>query len=175
MKRIFIHSSMIAVLLFLGASIGSAQVTGTIERVWVEYGVKIKGEPGIRVFTKFSLKNALNAECTILATIRRADGGLFAFDQKSEPGSGFRGTTTVGASYNTYATKDGKAILMSKPFRSPYDRADYPGTTLFFPDWALQIRGDNPNKMKLFITISSGGKEIVKSGIIEFSRPVGSF
>lgn len=175
MKRIFIHSSMVAVLLLLGALIGSAQVTGTIEKVWVEYGVRIKGEPGIRIHTKFSLRNALNADCTIVANIQRADGGSFAFDQKSDPGAGFRGTTTVGASYNTYATKDGKAILMSKPFKSPYERADYPGTTLFFPDWALQLRGDNTNKMKLFVTISSGGKEFVRSAILEFSRPVGRF
>lgn len=173
MKQIFIHSSVIAVLLFLGASIGSAQVTGTIDKVWVEYGVRAKGESGIRIHTKFSLKNALNAECTILATIRRADGESMAFTPITDLGQGR--IDKAKPTYNTYATKDGKTILMLKPFTSPYDKADYPGTTLFFPDWALQMRGDNQNKMKLFVTISSGGKEFVRSAIIEFSRPVGKF
>lgn len=172
MKRIFIHGSMVAVLL-LGASIGSAQVTGTIEKVWVEFGVKVKDQVGLRIHTKFSLTNALKADCAILANIQRADGGSFAFDQKSDPGPGFRGTTTVGASYNTYASKDGKAILMMKPFTSPYDRASYADTTIFFPYWAVQLRGDNANKMKVFVTISNGGKEFVRSGIIEFSLPIG--
>ncbi len=152
---------------------GSAQVSGTIEKVWVEYGVKEKGQAGIRIHTKFALTNALKADCAIVANIQRADGGSFAFDRKSDPGPGFRGTTTIGASYNTYATKDAKAILMMKPFTSPYDRASYADTTIFFPYWAVQLRGDNANKMKVFVTISNGGREFVRSATIEFSFPVG--
>ncbi len=173
MKRIFINSSVIVGLLFLGASIGSAQVAGTIEKVWVESGVKVKDQTGIRIHTKFALTNALNAECAILANIHRADGGSFAFEAKSAPGAGYIGTTAPGAKYNTYATKDGKAILMMKPFTSPYDRANYADTTIFFPYWALQLRGDDANKMKVFVTISNGGKEFVRSAVIEFSLPVG--
>jgi len=169
----FVRTALLTGIILSITSISSAQIVGTIEKVWVEYGVKVKGVPGIRIHTKFSLKNALNADCAILANIQRADGGSFAFDRKSDPGPGFRGTTTIGTSYNTYATKDGKAVLMSKPFTSPYDRADYADTTLFFPDWAFQLRGDNTNKMKLLVIISSGGKEFVRSAIIEFSRPMG--
>lgn len=172
MKRILINSSMIAVLLFLGASIGSAQVTGTIEKVWVEFGVKVKDQVGLRVHTKFSLANALNADCTILANIQRTDEGSFAFDRKSDPGPGYKGTTTFGASYNTYATKDGKAVLMLKPFTSPYVRSNYADTVIFFPYWALQLRGGNANKMKVFVTISNGGKEVVRSAIIEFGLAI---
>ncbi len=173
MKRTFIPSSVIAVFLFLGATIGSAQIAGTIDKVWVESGVKVKGETGLRIHAKFSLTNALNAECAILATVQRADGGSFAFDRQSDPGAGFRGTTKAGASYNTYATKDGKSILMLKPFTSPYERSSYADTTIFFPYWALLLRGGNPNKMKVFVTISNGGKEFVRSAVVEFSLPAG--
>ena len=168
-----IRTILFAGLVLLITSSASAQISGTIEKVWVEYGVKEKGQVGIRIHTKFALTNALKADFAVVANIQRADGGSFAFDRKSDPGPGFRGTMTIGASYNTYATKDGKAILMTKPFTSPYDRASYADTTIFFPYWAVQLRGDNANKMKVFVTISNGGKEFVRSAIIEFSLPMG--
>jgi hypothetical protein len=66
---------------------------------------------------------------------------------------------------NTYATKDGKAVLISKPFTPPFGSADYPDTRLFFPYWALKLKDENPNKMKLFVVLSSEGKEFVRSAI----------
>ena len=129
---------------------------GAIEKIWVEYGVKVKDETGIRIHTKFSVKNSLNVECVIQANVQRADGHSFL--SKS----------------NTYATKDGKAVLISKPFTPPYDPADYPDTRLFFPYWALNLEAENPNKMKLFVTLSSGGKEFARSATVDLGLAIGN-
>ncbi|MEP6787351.1 MAG: hypothetical protein ABJB40_02890 [Acidobacteriota bacterium] len=128
-------------------STASAQSQGAIEKVWVEYGVKVNGETGIRIHTKFSVKNALNTQCVIQANVQRADGHTFL------------------SSRNTYATKDGKAVLISKPFTPPFDPADYPDTRLFFPYWALNLEAENPNKMKLTVTLLSQGKEFARATI----------
>jgi hypothetical protein len=132
-----------------------AAVEGAIEKVWVEYGIKVKGETGIRIHTKFSVKNALNVQCVIQASVQRSDGHSFL------------------SSPNTYATKDGKAVLISKPFIPPFDPTVYPDTRLFIPYWALKLVEENPNKMKLFVTLSSGGKEFVRSSVVDLGVALG--
>lgn len=126
-----------------------AAVEGAIEKVWVQYGIKVKGETGIRIHTKFSVKNALNVQCVIQASVQRSDGHSFL------------------SSPNTYATKDGKAVLISKPFTPPFDPTAYSDTRLFIPYWALKLVEANPNKMKLLVTLSSGGKELVRSSVVD--------
>ncbi len=134
----------------------SAQATeGVIDKVWVEYGVKVKGETGIRIHTKFSVKNALNVKCAIQASVERSDGHSFL------------------SSRNTYATKDGKAVIISKPFTPPFDPANYPDTKLFFPYWALNLEAENPNKMKVFITLTCRGKEFARSATLDFGLALG--
>jgi len=130
-------------------------VEGAIEKVWIEYGVKVKGETGIRIHTRFSVKNALGVECVIQANVQRSDGHSFL------------------SSRNTYATKNGQAVLISKPFTPPYDPADYADTKLFFPYWALNLEAENPNKMKLFVTLSSGGKEFARSALVDLGLSLG--
>jgi hypothetical protein len=137
------------------ASSAFAAVEGAIEKVWVEYGINVKGETGIRIHTKFSVKNALNVQCVIQASVQRSDGHSFS------------------SSSNTYATKDGKAVLISKPFTPPFDPAVYPDTRLFIPYWALRLEEANPNKMKLFVTLSSGGKEFVRSSVVDLGLALG--
>jgi len=51
-----------------------APIEGAIDKVWIEYGVKVKDEIGIRIHTKFTVKNALNLECVIQANVERSDG-----------------------------------------------------------------------------------------------------
>lgn len=139
----------------LNAARAFTPVEGAIEKVWIEYGVKVKGETGIRIHTKFSVKNVLGVECVIQANVQRSDGHSFL------------------SSRNTYATKNGQAVLISKPFTPPYDPAEYPDTKLFFPYWALNLEGENPNKMKLFVTLSSGGKEFARSALVDFGLAIG--
>ncbi len=137
------------------AALGAFAQTGVLEKVWVEYGVKVNGETGIRIHTKFSIKNALNTECVIQANVQRSDGRSFR------------------SSFNTYATKDGQAVLISKPFTPPFDPADYADTKLFFPYWALNLQAENANKMKLFVTLSRNGKEFARSAVIDIGLSLG--
>ena len=150
-----IQGFLLSGFILLIPSMAPAQSQGAIEKVWIEYGVKVKDETGISIHTKFSVKGSLNVACAILARVERIDGHSF-----SSPG-------------NTYATKDGKAVLISKPFTPPYDPTEYPDTKLFFPYWALNLEAENPNKMKLFVTLSSGGKEFARTALIDLGLAVG--
>ena len=137
------------------ASLRFTPIEGVIDKVWVEYGVKVKRETGIRIHTRFSVKNALNVECVIQASVERSDGH------------------SLSSRTNTYATKDGKKVLISKPFTPPFEPADYPDTRLFFPYWALVLEAENPNKMKLVVTLSSGGKEFARSATVDLRVGIG--
>lgn len=122
-----------------------SQIEGTIEKVWIEYGVKVKGETGIRIHTKFSVKNALNVGCSIQATVEREDGNSML-------------SKSVGSLY-----KDGKKVLVLTTFTPPYDPAAYQDKKLFIPYWALRLQGDNPNKMRLTVVLVGEAKQFARS------------
>lgn len=131
-------------------------IEGSVERVWIELGVKSsKGEPGIRIHTKFSVRNALNIGCVVKATVARADG------------------RSVWSKSNTYASADGK-VVVSKEFTPPYDPADYPDTRFFIPYWAFDLRAQNANKMKVTLALLTGGRAFANSAVSEYSIPVGA-
>lgn len=128
-------------------------VEGTIEKIWIEYGVRANGEFGLKVHTKFSVKKAAKIECVILAIILRADGHPL-----QDGGS-------------AYSTSDGR-VAVHKAFTPPFDPADYPDTKFFIPYWALSLKESNPNGMKVTVTLLSQGKEFARS-TIDFGVPVG--
>src|SRR5947208_11150191 len=104
--QIFTRATAISFVLSV-AVLGAFAQTGVIDKVWVEYGAKVKGETGIRIHTRFSVKNALNVVCVIQASVERSDGH------------------SLKSRTNTYATKDGTKVLISKPFTPPFEPADY--------------------------------------------------
>jgi len=126
------------------AAQGPTSVEGAIDKVWIEYQVRANGEFGLRIHTKFSVKKAANIECVILAIIVRADGRPL-----QDGGS-------------AYSTSDGR-VAVHKAFTPPFDPANYSDTKFFIPYWALSLRGDNPNKMKVTVTLLSQGKEFARS------------
>jgi hypothetical protein len=129
-------------------------IEGSIEKIWIDLGVKSKTETGIRIHTKFSVRKALGIECVVKATVIRADG------------------QSVWSMSNTFATKDGK-VVVSKRFTPPYDPSDYPDTRFFIPYWAFDLKAKNPNKLKLTVELLSGGRTFAVSGLSEYSIPVG--
>jgi hypothetical protein len=126
-----------------GASQRFASVEGAIDKVWVEYGVKANGTVGLKVHTKFSVKKAANIECVVLAIIVRADGRPL-----KDGGS-------------AYSTSDGR-VAVHKAFTPPYDPANFPDTKFFIPYFALSLMEDNPNKMKVTVTLLNEGKEFAR-------------
>ena len=166
-----IQAFLLSGFVLLIASMALGQSQGSIEKVWVEYGVKVKDETGIRIHTKFSVKNSLNVACSILARVEREDGLSLSFNTNHFTVRD--GKRVNESTYNTYATKDGKAVLMSKPFTPAYDPAEYADAKLFFPYWALNLQAENANKMKLIVTLSSDGKEFARSTVVELSLSLG--
>jgi hypothetical protein len=142
-----IQALLLTCLALLFASTASAQIGGAIEKVWIEYGVKVKGETGLRIHTKFQVKNALNVGCSIQATVERGDGNSMLLK-------------SVGSVY-----KDGKKVLVLKTFTPPYDPATYPDTKLFVPYWALALQAENPNKMRLTVVLVGEAKEFARSAM----------
>jgi hypothetical protein len=122
-------------------------VEGAIDKVWIEYGVKVRGATGLRIHTKFSVKNALKVECVIRARVERADGYPIEVPKNA-----------------VYATEDGKVVVLMR-FTPAYDPAKYPDTILFIPYWALSLRAENPNKMKVSVSLDSRGKEFARSAL----------
>lgn len=127
---------------------------GAIEKVWITYGVRVKGVLGLRIHTKFWVKNALNVGCSIQATVERADGKSML-------------SKSVGTVY-----QDGKKVLVLSTFTPPYDPATYPDTKLFIPYWALNLQAQNPNKMKLNIVLVGEAKQFARSSM-DFGVPLG--
>lgn len=138
---------MLTGLVLLGASISPAQVEGAIEKVWIEYGVKVKGTTGIRIHTKFSVKNAHNIACSLQATVERADGH-----------------TMLSKSIGTVYKVDEK-VLVLHTFTPPYNKATYPDTSLFIPYWALGLEAENPNKMRVTVVLVGEGKQFARSAM----------
>ena len=129
------------------ATMASAQIEGVVEKVWIEYGVKIKGQTGIRIHTKFSVKNALNVGCSIQATVERVDGKSMLSESR-------------GSVY-----MDDKKVMVLKTFTPPYDPADYPDTKLFIPYWALNLLAENSNKMRLSVVLVGEAKQFARSAM----------
>ena len=125
-----------------------AALEGKIEKIWIDYDAKVKGEVGIRIHVKYSVKNALNVPCSLQAYVVREDGHSMGYPGK-----------------NKYATQDGKSVLVLKTFTSPYDTATYPDSKLFFPYWAFNLEGNNPNRMKLSVLLVGQGKEFARSSM----------
>lgn len=131
----------------LSAALALAPIEGAIEKVWIEYDVKVKGEVGIRIHTKFTVRNALNVGCSIQATVERVDGKEML-------------SKSVGSVY-----KDGNKVLVLSTFTPPYNRATYPDTKLFIPYWALNLRDGSPNKMKLKVVLVGEAKQFAQSAM----------
>ena len=74
---------------------------------------------------------------------------------------------SVGSVY-----KDGKKVLVLSTFTPPYDPATYPDTKLFIPYWALNLKADNPNKMRLNIVLAGEAKQFARSAL-DFGFPLG--
>ncbi|CAN5150072.1 hypothetical protein BH20ACI2_BH20ACI2_22830 [soil metagenome] len=129
-------------------------IEGAIEKVRIEYGVKVKGETGIRIHTKFSVKGALNVACSVQATVERADGKSML-------------SKSVGTVY-----QDGKKLLVLSTFTPPYDPATYPDTKLFIPYWALNLQAENPNKMRLNVVLVGEAKQFARS-VMDFGLALG--
>ena len=130
-----------------GNAFEPVSLDGAIEKIWIEYGVKVKGQSGIRIHTRFSVKNALNVACSIQATVERVDGSSMLLK-------------SIGSVY-----KDGKKVLVLSTFTSPYDTATYPDSKLFVPSWALGLKESDPNKMKLIVMLVGEGKEFARSSM----------
>lgn len=128
----------------LDVSAQNRRAEGAIDKVWIEYGVKAKGEFGLRIHTKFSVTKAANIGCVILAIIVRADGRPL-----HDGGS-------------AYSTSDGR-VAVHKAFTPPYDPANYPDTKFFIPYWALSLKEDNPNNMKVTVTLLNQGREFARA------------
>lgn len=150
----YIRTIVLAVLVLTITSAATAQISAAIEKVWIEYGVRLKGETGLRIHTKFSIKKALNVGCSIQATIEREDGGILL-------------TKSIGTVY-----KADKNVLVLKTFTPPYDIANYADTKLFVPYWALALKAADPNKMKVTVAISGQNKEFANS-TLKFNLALG--
>ena len=153
LAKILTQIAVIA-LLVNAATLGASAQTGAVEKVWIEYDVKLKGETGIRIHAKFSVAKALNVMCSIQATVERVDG--ISMLMKSS-----------GSVY-----KDGKKVLVLKTFTPPYDPATYPDTRLFIPYWTLNLQESNPNKMKATIMLVGEGKQFART-TMDFEKPLG--
>jgi hypothetical protein len=127
---------------------------GAIEKIWIDYRAQVKGEIGIRIHTKFIVKNALNVGCSIQATVERADGNFML-------------SKSIGTVY-----RNGNKVLVLSTFIPPYDPATYPDTKLFIPNWAFNLQEDNPNKMKLTIVLVGESKQFARSSL-EFEIGLG--
>lgn len=140
-------SPLVAAEIERGESPAFAAIEGAIEKVWIEYGVKVKGETGIRIHAKFLVKNALNVGCSIQATVERADGNSMLLKSVS----------------NVY--KVDKKVLVLKTFTPPYDPATYPDTKLFIPYWALGLKESDPNKMRLTVVLVGEARDFARSAM----------
>lgn len=127
----------------------------------------------MRQALKQRLIQALFLMSLVVSVASMASAQIFGGSRRAatEPFSGR--VVIIDRLKNTPSMKDGKAVLISKPFTPPYDPADYPDTRLFFPYWALNLEADNPNKMKFFVVLTSGGKELARSVVVDIGLAVG--
>lgn len=142
-----IQAFVLTTIVVLGTSMASAQVEATIEKVWLDRDVKVKGEPGIRVHVKYKVTNALKAFGSVQVYVERVDEDVMLFKSSG------------------YVYKVDRKVLVLSSFTSPYATATYPDTKLFVPNWAFNLKADNPNKMKLTVEIVAQGKVLATSSI----------
>jgi hypothetical protein len=142
-----IHAVVVIGLVLLGTTVVPAQLSGNIEKVWVEQDVKVKGEKGIRVHARYAVKNGRNVYCSLQAYIERADG------LSMTPGAG------------VFATKYDLSIYVLSEFKPSFNSSTYPDAKLFFPYSSLGLRESNPNKVKVTVQLVGEGKVYAKSSI----------
>lgn len=142
-----IQAFVITSLILLGTTMASAQVEATIEKLWLDRDVKVKDETGIRVHVKYKLKNALKVFGSVQVYVERLDNGIMLYKSSG------------------YVYKVDKKVLVLSTFNSPYATATYPDTKLFVPNWAFNLKEDNPNKLKITVEIVAQGKVLARSSI----------
>lgn len=147
-----IQSLLLAGLFLSLTSLVSAQ-TGVIEKVWVEHDVKVKGRVGLRIHAKYSVKNALKADCYLRAVLEREDGHSL---ERSK-----------------YAMSDGR-IALSHAFKPPYASANYPDTSFFIRHDDLFFEASSKNAMTLTVFLVGGGKLLATSEVVKLSFPFGA-
>lgn len=148
---------VMGLVLFI-APVVSAQLTGTIEKVWVEHDVTAKGQRGIRVHARYVVKKGRNVYCSMQVYIERADG------LSMTPGS--KRFRTV------YATQFNKSVYLLTEFKPTYDPATFPDAKLFFPYSAFALQEGNLNKMKVTVQLVGEGKVYATSSI-DIQYPMG--
>lgn len=135
----------------------SAQITAKIEKVWLEHDVRVKGELGVRVHVKYSMKNARGVPCSLQVYGERADGKRI-YDG--------------GNGKNKYANRNGLSVITLSTFTPPFDATTYPDSRLFFPYWVFNLRESDQNRIKLSVRVVGEGKEFARTNT-EFARPFG--
>jgi len=142
-----IQAFVFTTLVLLATSMVSAQVEATIEKLWLDRDVKVKDETGIRVHVKYKLKNALKVYGSVQVYVERVDNDVMLFKSKG------------------YVYKVDRKILVLTTFTSPYANTTYPDTKIFVPNWAFNLKADNPNKLKFTVEIVAEGKVLARTSI----------
>lgn len=115
-------------------SVNAPEMDGTFEKVWVEHDVRVDGKKGMRIHTTFTVKNNLNAECTLVAHFYHRDGAQLT-------GADLQGD---------YSTSDGHVVTYVK-VKPRFASTRYPDKSLFIPYKEFHIKGAGVYLLKFIV------------------------
>jgi hypothetical protein len=124
----------------------ATDVDGTFEKIWVEHDVRVDGKKGMRIHASFVVRNALRAECTLVAHFYQKDGAQLT-------GADLQGD---------YSTSDGHVVTYIK-FTPRFTSTRYSDKSLFIPYKEFHIKGAGfyPLKFILFLERHDQGDRVL--------------
>ena len=129
----------------------SSSITGSIEKIWMDHNVYQNGEKGMKIHTKFEVKNMKGHKGNVVA--------YFYWDDSND--------TPLKDFDNRYYTVDGKVSACDNTKITPaYDTTTYNDWVIFMPYNQFHISSSGTHKLKFFIVVwdDTINKEIIKSG-----------
>lgn len=119
----------------------------------IVHNVTVKGQKGMRVHAKFSVKHGYDVDCTMIA--------YFYYDDSDN--------TPLKAGDDNYRTKNGNVSAQTR-FTPKYDPAVYNDLQIFIPYDALNMESGEEHDLKFYLALydTEGERFFGKSGWYKF-------
>ncbi len=132
----------------------AAEQDGAFEKVWVEHDVRVDGKKGMRIHARFTVKNSLNVECTLVAHFYTKEGAQLT-------GADLQGN---------YSTSDGHVVTYVK-VTPRFNSSRYSDKSLFIPYREFNIKRPGLYLLKFILYLERydrGDQILAKSTEVNF-------
>jgi len=123
---------------------GAVVQDATFEKVWVEHDVRVDGKKGMRIHVRFTVKNSLNAVCTLIAHFYTREGAELG-------GADLQGD---------YSTSDGHVVTYVK-VTPRFTSTRYSDKSLFIPYQEFNIKTPGLYLLKFILFLERQGDQIL--------------